>query len=618
MCGYYCIVSSEKIDLDTSIKSLDLISHRGPDSQKYFLNDQRSIFMGFNRLSILDLRSEADQPMIDEESQRIIIFNGEIYNHNEVRKFLIEKNYTFKTTSDTEVLLKAYDFWKEGLLERLEGMFSFVIYDPIKNNIFFARDRAGEKPLFYLHNKKSFYICSEIKPIYKDSGKKDLSIDGLNHFFENGFTSKDISMIDDIKKLKPGHQAMLNINTLKLDIRRYWNLEKKIIKPLKNIKKQNNYYIDKLELLLGNAVKKQLIADVPVGMMLSGGVDSSLIVATASKYFNQLNTFTVTFPDLQKYDESKHAQLIAKHFNTNHVELNADNVEPEILYKLVKHYDEPMVDSSMIPTYLLSKEIRKHCKVALGGDGADELFGGYSHYNRYNFLAKIQKFIPYPLRNSIVKSVLNLLPKNIRGRKTLELFGKRLNKLEFNNANLFDYKKRGKLFKDNALLKKTILEKKIISTDLVRSATFEDYNNYLSEDILVKVDRASMACSLEVRSPFLDSEITKFAFHEVPSYLKVYKNQRKILPKMLAKKILPKKFDYKRKQGFGFPVNELFRSGKWHDFLEDKINSDQNYFLDKRYCNQLLSRQAKGDNIGESLFAIAFFLVWCEAYVNQR
>jgi asparagine synthase (glutamine-hydrolysing) len=146
--------------------------------------------------------------------------------------------------------------------------------------------------------------------------------------------------------------------------------------------------------------------------------------------------------------------------------------------------------------------------------------------------------------------------------------------------------------------------------------TFEDYNNYLSEDILVKVDRASMACSLEVRSPFLDSEITKFAFHEVPSYLKVYKNQRKILPKMLAKKMLPKSFDYERKQGFGFPVNELFRYGKWHNFLKDKINSDQNYFLDKKYCNQLLEQQAEGDNIGESLFAIALFLVWCEEYVN--
>ena len=616
MCGYYCIVSSDQINLDTSIKSLDLISHRGPDSQKYFLNNQRKVFMGFNRLSILDLRSEADQPMIDEESQRTIIFNGEIYNHDEVRKFLIEKNYTFKTTSDTEVLLKAYDLWKEDLLERLEGMFSFAIHDPVKNNIFFARDRAGEKPLFYLHNKKSFYLCSEIKPIHNDSGKKDLSIDGLNHFFENGFTSKDISMIDGIKKLKPGHQAVLDINTLKLDIKRYWNLDKQIIKPLKNIKKQNTYYVEKLELLLENAVKKQLVADVPVGLMLSGGVDSSLIVATASKYFDKLNTYTVTFPDLQKYDESKHAQLIAKHFNTNHIELNAEEVEPEIFYKLVKHYDEPMVDSSMIPTYLLSKEIRKHCKVALGGDGADELFGGYSHYNRYNFLVKIQKFIPYPLRDSIVSTALSLLPKNIRGRKTLELFGKRLDKLEFNSANLFNYEKRKKLFKDNTLLKKIVSEKKIISTDLIRSVTFEDYNNYLSEDILVKVDRASMACSLEVRSPFLDSEITKFAFHEVPSCLKVHKNQRKILPKMLAKKMLPKSFDYERKQGFGFPVNELFRSGKWYNFLKDKINSDQNYFLDKKYCNQLLAQQAEGDNIGESLFAIALFLVWCEEYVN--
>ena len=616
MCGYYCIVSSDQINLDTSIKSLDLISHRGPDSQKYYLNNQRSVFMGFNRLSILDLRTEADQPMIDEESKRIIVFNGEIYNHDEIRKFLIDKNYTFKTTSDTEVLLKAYDFWKEDLLEHIEGMFSFVIHDPIKNNIFFARDRAGEKPLFYLHDKKGFYLCSEIKPIYKDSEKKDLSIYGLNHFFENGFTSKDMSMIDGIKKLKPGYQALLDVSTLKLDIKRYWNLDKQIIKPLKNIKKSNSYFIDKLELLLGNAVKKQLIADVPVGMMLSGGVDSSLIVATASKYFNQLNTFTVTFPDLQKYDESKHAQLIAKHFNTNHVELNADEVEPEILYKLVKHFDEPMVDSSMIPTYLLCKEIRKHCKVALGGDGADELFGGYSHYNRYNFLAKIQKVIPYPLRNSVVNSLLSLLTKGFRGRKTLELFGKKLEKLEFNNANLFDYKKREKLFKNDALLKNTVLDKKVISTDLIRSVTFEDYNNYLSEDILVKVDRASMACSLEVRSPFLDSQITKFAFNEVPSHLKVYKNQRKILPKMLAKKILPKNFDLKRKQGFGFPVNELFRYGKWHNFLEDKINSDQNYFLDKKYCNQLLVQQSEGDNIGESLFAIALFLVWCEEYVN--
>ena len=216
----------------------------------------------------------------------------------------------------------------------------------------------------------------------------------------------------------------------------------------------------------------------------------------------------------------------------------------------------------------------------------------------------------------MVNLALTILPKNIKGRKTLDLFGKDIKNLDFNGANLFDYEMRKKLFSDDSHLRRSGQEKKVVSNDLIKSLTFEDYNNYLSEDILVKVDRASMATSLELRSPFLDSEITKFAFVEVPSHLKVHKNQRKILPKMLAKKVLPKNFDFKRKQGFGFPINELFRSGKWHNFLEDKINSDQNYFLDKKYCNQLLAQQVKGDNIGESLFAIALFLVWCEEYVN--
>tara|TARA_Y100000816_G_C26003284_1_gene524298 strand:- start:141 stop:1037 length:897 start_codon:yes stop_codon:yes gene_type:complete len=298
------------------------------------------------------------------------------------------------------------------------------------------------------------------------------------------------------------------------------------------------------------------------------------------------------------------------------MELNADDIEPEIFYTLVKHFDEPMVDSSMIPTFLLCKEIRKHCKVALGGDGADELFAGYSHYNRYNNLSKIQNFLPYPFRSSIVNIALRLLPKNIRGRKTLDLFGKDLKNLNFNSANLFDSSTRKNLFNNISQFKKVSDEEKIVSTDLVRSITYEDYNNYLSEDILVKVDRASMASSLEVRSPFLDSKITKFAFLEVPTHLKIYKNQRKILPKLLAKKMLPKDFDYMRKQGFGFPVNELFRYGKWHDFLYEKANSNSNNFLNKTYINHLLEHQAKGDNLGEQLFAITLFLVWCEIYVN--
>ena len=495
-------------------------------------------------------------------------------------------------------------------------MFSFVIYDKHKNKLFFARDRAGEKPLYYYQKNQKLFLSSEVKPIHYDSKNNNIEINALNNYFENGFTPKHLSMLSGIKKLKPGYRAEFNLSSFKLKVERYWNLDSKISKSLKNTNKNENYYINKLEELLSNAVKDQLIADVPVGMMLSGGVDSSLIVATASKYYDKLNTFTVIFPQMKKYDESKHAQLIAKHFKTNHMELDADEIEPEIFYKLVKHYDEPMVDSSMIPTLLLSKEIRNHSKVALVGDVADELFGGYSHYNRYNDLFKFQRFFPYTLRSSLVNLALSLLPKNIKGRKSLELFGKDIKNLDFNSANLFNDSMRKKLFTDVSHFKKVNKEESIISTDLIRSITYEDYTNYLSEDILVKVDRASMAASLEVRSPFLNSEITKFAFLEVPSYLKIKKDQRKILPKLLAKKMLPNGFDYSRKQGFGFPVNELFRSGKWHDFLYEKVNSDSNYFLDKSYCNKLLSQQAKGDNIGESLFAICLFLVWCEAYVN--
>ena len=615
MCGFFCAISANQIDLELSSESLNLITHRGPDSQKYFLNNKQNIFLGFNRLSILDLSSKADQPMTDKRTKRIIVFNGEIYNHFKIRNFLKTKNYVFETKSDTEVILNAYDYWKDDFPNHIEGMFSIVIYDPNICKIFFIRDRAGEKPLYYYRSKHNFYLSSEIKPICNYSNNKKISKDSINNYFEKGYAPKDKSMLEGINKLKAGHKAELDLNSFDLKISRYWNLDKDITK-FQVIKNDTNYYVDKFEKLLTESVKNQLIADVPIGLMLSGGVDSSLIVATASKYFDSLNTFTVTFPQIKKYDESKHAQLIAKKFKTNHMELRADKVEPNIFYELAKYYDEPMVDSSMIPTFLLCKEIKKYCKVALGGDGADELFGGYSHYNRYNSLSRLQKFLPNPIRSSLVNLALYLLPKNIKGRKSLDLFGKDIANLNFDTANLFDFAMRKKLFNDQSKLTKTIKDKKVISTDLIRSITYEDYNNYLSEDILVKVDRASMASSLEVRSPFLDSKITEFAFLEVPSHLKLYKNQRKILPKLLAKRILPKEFDYKRKQGFSFPVNELFQSGPWHDFLREKVNSSNNLYLNKVYCSELLDRQAKGDNLGESLFAIALFLVWCEIYVN--
>ena len=238
MCGFYCIISNNKIDLESSKKSLNLIKHWGPDSQKYYLNEKQNIFFGFNRLSILDLSKKADQPMNDEESKRIIVFNGEIYNHAEIRKFLISKNYAFKTTSDTEVILKAYDHWGDDFIKKLEGMFSFVIFDSLKNYIFFARDRTGEKPLYYSSNFTNFYISSEIKPIHKDSNITNISKDALNHYFEIGYTPSHTSMLEGIKKLQPGHMAKLDLDSFKLKITKYWEIEKKISKQPKIEKKK--------------------------------------------------------------------------------------------------------------------------------------------------------------------------------------------------------------------------------------------------------------------------------------------------------------------------------------------------------------------------------------------
>ena len=325
MCGFFCAISANDIDLELSTESLNLITHRGPDSQKYFLNDKQNIFLGFNRLSILDLSSKADQPMIDKKTKRIIVFNGEIYNHFKIRNFLKTKSYIFETKSDTEVVLNAYDYWKDDFPNHIEGMFSIVIYDPNISKIFFIRDRAGEKPLYYFGSEQHFYLSSEIKPIHNYSKNKKISKDSINNYFEKGYVPKDKSMFKGINKLKAGYKAELDINSFDLKISRYWNLDKDITK-LQVIKNDTNYYVDKFEKLLTESVKNQLIADVPIGLMLSGGVDSSLIVATASKYFDNLNTFTVTFPQIKKYDESKHAQLIAKKFKTNHMELGACKV----------------------------------------------------------------------------------------------------------------------------------------------------------------------------------------------------------------------------------------------------------------------------------------------------
>lgn len=618
MCGFLGSYSEKKnLNFDLNVDALDLINHRGPDTEGFWVDKEDGIFLGFKRLKIIDLSPLGDQPMVSSNEEFIIVFNGEIYNFLEIKKILISKGYKFISTSDTEVLLYSYQEWKEKLLDKLEGMFSFAIFDKKNRSFFLARDRSGEKPLYYYQDNQYFIFSSEIKPIAKLLEDYNLNVHSINVLFQRGYVDKDSSALLGIKKVKPGNALEYSLDQKTLKIFDYWINE---IKQSRNHKKyihSNEFYEQKLESLLFESVEKRMVADVPIGFMLSGGLDSSLIAAIASKIHKNINTFTVTFNEFKNHDESYHALNISNHLGTNHNELVADKIEPEIINTLVNYFDDPMVDSSMIPTFYLCKEMSKLCKVAIGGDGADELFGGYKHYLRYIELFKLSRYIPIEVRRIIYSFYKKLEKFNLRGRKTFEIFSKDISKLTFDEANLFGNDSRSEILQKSYFLK--LNSKNYYSTDdFINNITFKDYRNYLSEDILVKVDRASMASSLELRSPYLDSKIINFAFNELPSSLKINKGERKLILANVAKKFLPDNYNFNRKQGFSFPINELLQEGSWYNFFYNKISNFNHDIFNTNKLLKILDNQKKGFLNGEKLFAIVLFICWYEQFFEKK
>ncbi|MBC8146996.1 MAG: 7-cyano-7-deazaguanine synthase, partial [Bacteroidetes bacterium] len=357
-----------------------------------------------------------------------------------------------------------------------------------------------------------------------------------------------------------------------------------------------------------------LVADVPIGVLLSGGIDSSLVTALASKVSDNIKTFNISFPGYGKYDESSHAKSIAKHFNTEHIELEADDIDIDLLYKLVKQYDEPIADSSMLPTYLVSNLVRQHCTVALGGDGADELFGGYYHHSRLLWTEGKIRRIPIFIRKFFSKIITSLTPVGFKGRNWIQAI-----ETDFHNSIpliglFFDPKTRIRLLKKQRSKVKIVAEKVVKNrtfktSDLLQRITKTDFVNYMTEDILVKVDRASMINSLELRSPFLDYRIVEFAFSEVPSILKATTSQRKIILKKMSERLLPPEFNKQRKQGFSIPLREWLKDGPWRDLFYQVLLADDCFF-DKKTVNDLLLGQDKGRNNTERLFSLVFFELW--------
>lgn len=617
MCGIAGIGSSHGIaQRDWLSKASEVLRHRGPDASGQWWSPDGHVGLAHRRLAIIDLSPAGRQPMEDQSGELHIVFNGEIYNYLDLKGELQRQGHRFRSESDTEVLLAAYDQWGMDCLSHLNGMFAFALHDARQHKLFLARDRAGEKPLYYLARNGAISFASELKALMQDpSFERRIDAVSLDCFLGMGFVPGNRSILVDAQKLPPAHALCFDLSNGAIKSWRYWSPPALLSSGRIP---SDVELLDELESLLQSAVKRQLVADVPVGVLLSGGLDSSIVTALAVRARSRVKTFTIRFPGSGRHDESEHARSISDHFGTDHLTLEAEPSTVELLPVLARQFDEPLNDSSMVPTFLVSRLIRQHCTVALGGDGADELFGGYTHYDR--MLRMQERFGCYPrlLRNIASKMGTALLPIGFKGRNWLQAL-----KMDFARdvpliASYFSQSARLSLLTSSGgtggWTERLWAQATPADGDLLERATRMDFENYLPEDILVKVDRASMLTSLEVRAPLLDQHVIEFAFQKVPSRLKATSGARKILLRRLARRLLPPSFDVTRKQGFSIPISSWLESGPWLKFFKDVLLDEQQTIFNRGFIEKLFRGQAAGRSNGEHLFALVMFELWRQEY----
>ncbi|REE25798.1 asparagine synthase (glutamine-hydrolysing) [Winogradskyella pacifica] len=569
MCGIYLT----NIPYEEGIikEKLESISFRGPDYTG--IQKVNDLTFGHLRLSILDLDPRSHQPMSYENLT--LVFNGEIYNYQTVKKELKNLGYLFKTESDTEVLLIGYKHWGKGVLDKINGMFAFSIYDTLTNKLFSARDRLGVKPFYYYWHKGQLELCSQIRPLLKD---KKINDEAISIYLDTDFIPSPYTIAENVFKLPPGNYMEIDFTINKLTIDEYWNLKK--------VKIQDISYEDakkELHNLLKDAVKIRLQSDVPIGSFLSGGIDSSLVSSIAANVSTtKINTFSIGFDD-PKFDESKIAEQFAKIIDSNHTTtICRPNDIMELIPKLTEVYDEPFGDSSALPSLLLNKVTKQYVTVALSGDGGDESFIGYGHFDSLVQNRKIMD-IPYKLRKFIANSGM------------LKLFG--LNTHRINNA--LNTKTRND-FIENIFSRKGFLLKekrqnwmkyyqgyKTWSDVFLQKAADLNIKLWLENDSNVKVDRASMAYSVEVRSPFLDYRVIEYA-RTLPMHYKYEKGRQKKILRDILKEYIPEDVFNQPKRGFTVPIGNWMRKELREEFdlalNDDFLNRVPNLNVKKFKC----------------------------------
>lgn len=553
--------------------------------------------------------------MVDEKRGLAIVFNGEIYNFHELKSELERLGYSFFSRSDTEVILASYRHWGAECLARFNGTFAFAIFDAEQHTVFLARDRAGEKPLFYYLSADGLRFASELKALLTDPLlPRKIDRASLDCYLTMGYVPGGRAILNGFNKLPPAHAMKFDLATGQSKLWRYWRIPSLSPEAVAG-KIDNEGLLADLESLLKSAVRYQLAADVDVGVLLSGGVDSSLITALAARSARKVKTFTVCFPGHSMHDETEHARLIARAFDTQHTEIVAEPNAADLLPRLAVQFDEPIADSSMIPTFILAQAVRNHCMVALGGDGGDELFGGYDRYSRFLALQRYAGAIPHRVRRIPAALAGRLLPLGFRGRNWIMASGADFSSNLPPMVSLFDTAFRHHLLDGGkeAIAELILGEFLPYEDDMLQQATRMDFASYLPEDILVKVDRASMLNSLEVRSPLLDYRVIEFAFSRIPSRLKATAWEKKILLKRLAVRLLPLSFDHRRKQGFSIPLAAWLKGGPFKDLFRDVL-LDKECLFNRQTVNSLLKGQEHGLNNAERLFSLVVFELWRRHY----
>ncbi len=621
MCGIVGIFSKHSPIADSNhlLMMRDAMVHRGPDDAGTWWSSDKRLGLALRRLAVIDLSPAGHQPMEDLAGRYVIVFNGEIYNYRELRDQLVGSGHVFRSKSDTEVLLEAYKAWGKSCLSHLIGAFAFAIYDQARQMLFLARDRAGEKPLYYSHSDDRFVFASELKALMADPDfERKLDLDALDHYLAYGYVPCDRAIIKNTCKLPPAHAMELSLETNDVHIWRYWTIPSNPGDSDASIEDLTQ----KLETLMSNAVCRQLAADVPVGIMLSGGLDSSLITAIAANGFDRpIKTFTVSFPEHRAFDEGRYAGLVAEYFGTDHHDLPAEAASVSLLPQLARYYDEPLADHSILPTALLASLVSKSVTVALDGDGGDELFGGYPHYSYLQKLEIIRELLPEKIRE-VGASIASLsLPVGTKGRHhIMGLEGKTASSLSAVNV-YFDRKLRMKLLSplyDSGYRPLISPESRKgayfdTSASVLQNATRTDFQTTLADDYLVKSDRAGMIYSLEMRAPFLDHQLIEFAFTQVPDHLRSTLCKRKILLRNLAKRLLPPTLDLSRKQGLTLPLSVWFK-GEWGKFMTGVLMEADSLIFDKGVITRLIKGQQRGFTNTNRLFALTIFELWRREY----